>query len=93
MRKPVVPAAARTPARRFNLRDAAQQPKGASTWEGTEAAIVVWDKSLADYLAAGSDMPADEDLVHSILRMLPSGLSMVMKAKAHAEKTSEDLRE
>ena len=49
--------------------------------------------SLADDLAAGADMPADEDLVHSILNMLPSGLSMEMKAKAHAEKTSEDLRE
>ena len=43
-RKLVVPAAARTPARRFNLRDAVQQPKGASTWEGTEAAIVGRDE-------------------------------------------------
>ena len=70
-RKLVVPAAARTPARRFNLRDAVQQPKGASTREGTEAAIVVWDNSLADYLAAGAETLADEDLVHSILKMLP----------------------
>ena len=83
--KLVVPAAASTPARRFNLRDAMQQPKGASTWEGTEAAIVVWDNSFADVFAAGADMPADEDLVHSILKMLPSGLSTEMKAKAHAE--------
>ena len=49
--------------------------------------------SLADDLAACADMPADEDLVHSIINMLPSGFSMEMKAKAHAEKSSEDLRE
>ena len=74
------------------MSDAVQQPKGASTWEGTEAAIVVWDKGLADYLAAGASMAEDEDLVHSILKMLASGLSMEMKAKARAEKTSEALR-
>ena len=38
-------------------------------------------------------MPKDEDLVHSILKMLSSRHSMEVKAKAHAEKTSEDSRE
>ena len=74
------------------MRDAAQQPEGASTWDGTEAAIVVWDEILTDYFAVGASMPEVEDLAHSILNMLPSGPSMEMKAKANAEKTSEDLR-
>jgi len=38
-------------------------------------------------------MPEGEDLVHSILKMLPPGLSREMMAKAHAESTPEALRE
>ena len=38
-------------------------------------------------------MPADEILVRSILKMMLSALAIEMKAKVHAEKTSEDLRE
>ena len=38
-------------------------------------------------------MSDGEDLVHSILKIPPSRLSMKMKAKAHAGKTSKDLRE
>ena len=92
-RKLVVAAAARTPTWSLNLRDAAQQPEGASTWDGTEASIVVWDEILTDYLAVGASMPEDEDLAHSILKMLPSGFSMEMKAKAHADEATEALRE
>ena len=61
--------------------------------EVIESAIVVWDKIFADDLAAGAHMPKDEDLVRSILKMMLSGPSVEMKAKAHTEKTSEDLRE
>ena len=60
---------------------------------GTEEALVVWDKDLTAYVAAGAKMPDDEDLVHSMLKMLPPILSREMLAKAHAESTPSDLRE
>ena len=91
-RKLVVPHVGRTAARRLRLRDVVQGPKGATTFTGTEAALVVWDKDLLDYIAAGATMPGDEDLVHAMLKMLPP-LSQEMLAKAHAESTPEQLRE
>ena len=91
-RKLVVPQYARTPARRYRLRDLVQSPKGASNFVGTEQALVVWDKDLLAYIAAGAKMPEDEDLVHSMLKMLPA-LSQEMLAKAHAENTPDKLRE
>ena len=59
-RKLVVPQYARTPARRYRLRDLVQSPKGAETFVGTEQALVVWDKDLLAYTAAGANMLEDE---------------------------------
>ena len=87
------PGAARRSARRYRLRDAVQSPKGASNFVGTEQAFVVWDKDLLSYIAAGAKMPEDEDLVHSMLKMLPPILSQAMFAKEHAESTPAALRE
>ena len=56
-RKLVVPQYARTPARRFHLRDLVQSPKGATTFAGTQQALVVWDNDLLAYIAAGAKMP------------------------------------
>ena len=74
-RKLVVPQYARIPGRRYRLRDLVQSPKGASTFTGTEQAFIVWDHDLIEYLAAGAKMPEDEDLVHSMLKMIPPTLS------------------
>ena len=52
-RKLVVPQCARTPARRYQLRDRIQGPKGATTFCGSEEALIVWDKDLIDYIATG----------------------------------------
>jgi hypothetical protein len=64
-RKLVVPQYARTPARRYRLRDLVQTPKGANSFVGTEQALVVWDKdrgrrSRAFHVEDASDtLPGD----------------------------------
>ena len=52
----------------------------------------MWDKDISSYAATGAKKLENEDLVHSLLKMLPP-LSQDMLAKAHAESTPASLRE
>ena len=68
-------------------------PKGASTFQGSLDALEVWDEHLALYVACGAHMPPDEDLRHSMLKVIPSNLSSEMKLKAYENMTSDALRD
>ena len=94
-RRLVVPVFARSTSRRFALRDKVQRSgmPAATTFDGTEAQIILWEKDLAAYQAALGPEPSDEDLRHALLKMIPASLSLEMKTKANAEGTSEGLKE
>ena len=61
--------------------------------EGSEAQIILWDKDLTAYQAAGGTEPTDEDKRHALLKIIPSSPSLEMKTKANAEQTAESFRE
>ena len=92
-RKLSVPAAPRSQARRFALRDRVQQTKQCTTFAGVLEQLVEWKNLLTEYVLAGAQMPSDEDRRHSLLKMLPGTLSLEMRGKAHANMTFDDLEE
>jgi hypothetical protein len=75
-RKLSVPAAPRSQARRFALRDRVQQTKQCTTFAGVLEQLVEWKNLLTEYVLAGAQMPSDEDRRHSLLKMLPGTLSL-----------------
>ena len=64
-----------------------------STLEAAELIIRKWERNDESFLAAGGTNPSDEDLRHFILKIIPSSLSMEMRAKANAEQTKDSLKE
>ena len=64
----------------------------ATSFDGAETPIILWDKDLTAYQAAGGTEPTDEDKRHALLQIIPSSLSLEMKTKANAEETADNLR-
>ena len=92
-RKLSVPAARRSIARRFALRDRVQQPKQCSTFAGVLDQLVEWNKFPAEYALAGAAMPPEQDRRHAQVKMLPGSSSPEMHAKANSNSNFDDLVE
>ena len=60
-RKLAVPLASRSLPRRFALRDRVNNPKQCSSFGAVLLQLKAWHKDLTAYLAAGGEMPSDDD--------------------------------
>ena len=86
-----VPNAPRSLAKRYALRDQVNNPKQCTSFAAVVDQLVGWQKTLRAYVGAGAPMPPDEDRRHSLLKMLPPGMSLEQIEKAHTNPTFKDL--
>ena len=66
-------------------------PKQCTSFAAVVDQLVGWRKTLGAYVGAGAPMPPDEDRRHSLLKMLPAGMSLEMIGKAHVNSTFNEL--